>query len=50
MPTTLAHQVLSATEYGEVEKIIKDAVYEALEEVAGIGLPDTPQRNHSGVQ
>jgi phage terminase Nu1 subunit (DNA packaging protein) len=42
MPTTLAHVVLSATEYGEVEKIIKEAVYEALEELTGTGRPDPP--------
>ncbi len=47
MPTTLAHVVLSATEYGEVEKIIKDAVYD-LEELTGTGRPDpTPGSSSS---
>ena len=42
MPTRLAHQVLSATEYGETERILKECVNEALDELAGRGRPDTP--------
>ena len=49
MPTKLAYQVVSATEYGEAEKIIKDAVYEALEELSTSAANGSyPEPEHGG--
>jgi phage terminase Nu1 subunit (DNA packaging protein) len=40
IPSKTANQVLAATEYSEVEQIIKLQVTEVLEELANDGLPD----------
>ena len=39
IPTNLAHQVLAAEDYNEASSLIKNSIYEALEELSGDGIP-----------
>ena len=41
MPTKVAHAVVAATELAEAEGIVRSHVYEALNELASDGLPDS---------
>jgi phage terminase Nu1 subunit (DNA packaging protein) len=44
MPTKVAHTVVVCETLLEVEEVIKEQIYEALEELATDGLPDTVKR------
>jgi hypothetical protein len=39
IPNKVAHLVLASEDFAEVEKIIKQAIYEALEELANDPIP-----------
>ena len=39
LPSRIAHQVITVESYPEAEQIIKDKVYEALEELGENGIP-----------
>ena len=42
MPEKIREPLANASTVAEVEQLLKSVVYEALDEVAGIGRPDTP--------
>ncbi len=39
MPSRLAHQMIATEDYAEAEKLLKDCVYDALNELAENGIP-----------
>jgi len=39
MPSRLAHQMIATEDYAEAEKLLKDCVYDALNELAKDGIP-----------
>ena len=39
MPSRLAHQMIATEDYAEAEKLLKDCVYDALNELAEDGIP-----------
>ena len=45
MPNKIAHLVLTVTEFSDAEKIIKESVYEALEELANDPIPKEYREN-----
>tara|TARA_R100000734_G_C3296097_1_gene87259 strand:+ start:62 stop:574 length:513 start_codon:yes stop_codon:yes gene_type:complete len=45
IPTKLAHLVLASENFAEVEKLIKDSIYEALEELANDPIPREYREN-----
>ncbi|MDH5187346.1 MAG: hypothetical protein OEW37_00155 [Rhodospirillaceae bacterium] len=48
LPSKIASAVIAATEIHEVEEAIRDSIYEALTELAGLGIPEeTLQRLES---
>ena len=39
MPSRLAHQMIATENYAEAEKLLKDSIYDALNELADNGIP-----------
>lgn len=50
LPSRIAHQVITVDKYSEAEEIIKDQVYDALNELSQHGIPKEYRKSDDGDQ
>jgi len=50
LPSRIAHQVITVDKYAEAELILKEQVYEALNELAQNGIPQKYRKGDTGNQ